>query len=384
MLPWISIFRSLKASHHQHLHKFPNFPPLYLASFSTSTPNISILNRHHFSLESASKVSSLSSTNYLRNPQNADSILSFLKDNGFAKNHLETLIQKAPWILSANLETTLKPKLEIFQDLGFHSTDLADIVSISPWLLWSSANRLQLSVSRLKNVLGPNADVSSFLKYSGAGRCLARRDLDKTLIPNIEYLKSCEICELQIARYIYRAPTTFFIQPDKLKDFVKRVDEMGVDRQSKMFLCAVRAVSSMSRKNWELKLKLFRELGFSEQEILDAFRVAPQGFSVSERKIKEVIQLLLTVVDISYIARYLSLLTYSVEKRLKPRLRVLKILESNNLLKKRPGLAGFVSITNAKFINKYVIPYSDEVGDLRSAFQGSEPTDSVLQTRAET
>ncbi|WCJ18214.1 hypothetical protein M5689_000584 [Euphorbia peplus] len=37
---------------------------------------------------------------------------------------------------------------------------------------------------------------------------------------------------------------------------------------------------SMSPENWKLKLDVFRELGFSEQDILVAFRRAPQSFGV--------------------------------------------------------------------------------------------------------
>ncbi|WCJ17915.1 hypothetical protein M5689_000300 [Euphorbia peplus] len=63
----------------------------------------------------------------------------------------------------------------------------------------------------------------------------------------------------------------------------------------------------------------------SYTDILAAFRRAPQSFGASESKIKQVIQLLLSVEDISYIASKPTLLTYSVEKRLKPRLRVLNV-----------------------------------------------------------
>ncbi|WCJ18923.1 Mitochondrial transcription termination factor family protein [Euphorbia peplus] len=332
MLPFISRFRYFNT--YLHLHKFPIFPPLSLASFSTtSTPKISILdylvNHHNFSLECAAKVSSLSSTIYLSKPQNADSVLNFLKDNGFARNHLEALVLKAPWILSANLDTSVKPKIKLFQDLGFQSTALADIASAYPSLLRRRADRLRLSVLSLKNVLGPNADISSFLLNSSAVGFIARGNLDTTLLPNVEYLRSCGVCSLQIAEYIHHSLVNFIINPEMFKLIVKRVDEMGVDRESKKFLGAVRVMGSMSRKNWELKLKLFRDLGFSEKNISNAFRVSPQAFGVSERKIKEVMQLLLSVEEfsISDVVCNPVLLTYSVEKRFQPRVRVLKALQ---------------------------------------------------------
>ena len=53
---------------------------------------------------------------------------------------------------------------------------------------------------------------------------------------------------------------------------------MGFNRKSNMFLAAIRMLSSMSEENWELKLKLLRRLGFSEEDIMSAFRT-PQVFA---------------------------------------------------------------------------------------------------------
>ncbi|XP_065870724.1 protein SEEDLING LETHAL 1, chloroplastic-like [Euphorbia lathyris] len=366
MHPWICRIPFLKSS--RYLHEFPIFAHISLVSFSTSTPEISLfdylVDKHNFSAECAANVLSSSSTKYLNKPQNADSVLNFLKETGFAKNQIEAVVEKAPRVLSANVETSVKPKIKIFQDLGFHSSDFAAIISASPRILNINVNRLRQSVLGLKNVLGPKADICRLLKKSGFG-WLLDRDLDRTLVPNVEYLKSCGICSLLIDSYVCQAPLLFLANQDKLKGFVQRVDEMGVDRKSKSFFQAVRVMSCMSRENWELKLKLFRELGFSEQNILAVFRKYPQAFAVSERKIKEVTQLLLSVEDsgISDIVSTPVLLTYSVEKRLKPRLQVLKALQSKNLLKKKPSLAAFCQMVDANFANKYLIPYSNELGD---------------------
>ncbi|XP_065869522.1 uncharacterized protein [Euphorbia lathyris] len=287
MHPWMCRILSLKCS--LNLHKFPDLAHLSLVSFSTSTPKITIfdylVNHQQFSPECAANVSSSSSTEYLKNPQNAESVLNFLKEIGFSKNQIESVVQKAPNVLSAKLEKSIKPKIKVFQDLGFHFTDFANIISTSPWLLRSSADRLRNCILGLKNVLGPNADICMLLKNSG-GR-FRGYDLNRTLLPNLEYMKSCGICSLQISAYVCRFPLNYVVEPEKLRCIVQRVDEMGVDRKSKMFIEAVRVMSSMTRENWELKLKLFRDLGFSEQNILVAFRRTPQAFCVSERKIKE-------------------------------------------------------------------------------------------------
>ncbi|XP_059629823.1 uncharacterized protein LOC132272747 [Cornus florida] len=358
---------SLSLKNSSHLNKTPIC--LLSLRFFSSSPRTPIavadylLNRHKFSTETASKVSSI--VKYVKRPEETDSILSFLQESGFSDSHLELLIKRMPRVLSANLERTIKPKIKFFQDLGFSSSDSAEIVSSNPWILTTSVdNRLGPSILALKSVLGSNMDdVSRILKKSGR---LLTFDLVKTLIPNVDFLKSCGICSSQIARCVCTYPTTFTLKPTKIRECVKRVDEMGIDRKSKLFLHAIRAISSMTKENWELKLELLKSLGFSEDDILSVFRRQPKVFTVSDRKIKEITQLFLSTgkCDISYVVNNPDLLCRSVENKLKPRLRVLEVLESRNLLLKMPSLGTVCRITDKKFFEKYVLPYSNEVGEL--------------------
>ncbi|XP_059629825.1 uncharacterized protein LOC132272748 [Cornus florida] len=294
-----------------------------------------LLNRHKFSTETASKVSSFGKD--VKRPEETDSILSFLQESGFSDSHLELLIKRMPRVLSANLERTIKPKIKFFQDLGLSSSDFVEIVSSNPWILTTSVdNRLGPSILALTSVLGSNMDVvSRVLKKSG--RLLTFDLLD-----------------------------VYVLKPTKIRECVKRVDEMGIDRKSKLFLHAIRAISSMTKENWELKLELFKSLKFSEDDILSVFRRQPQVFVVSDRKIKEITQLFLSTgkCDISYVVNNPDLLCRSVENKLKPRLRVLEVLESRNLLLKKPSLGTVCRITDKKFFEKYVLPYSNEVGEL--------------------
>ncbi|WCJ18242.1 Mitochondrial transcription termination factor family protein [Euphorbia peplus] len=356
--PWIILCRRIRIPSLNCFHKFPIFShnnsTISLLSFSTCTPKVSIfdylLHNPEFSPEFAAKVSSLSSTKYLNNPQNADSVVHFFKENGFSNNQIEAIVLRAPGFLSANVEASIKPKIKVFQDLGFPSSHFARIISSSPSILRRRPDSLRQSILGLKNVLGPNADISRLL-MNGNGRVLGY-DLNKTLMPNIEYLKSCGVCSTQIPTYVSLYPLRFVVKPEKLKDIVQRVDEMGVDRKSKMFMEAVRVMGSFTKENWELKLLVFRELGFSEQNILVGFRQMPTVFASSERKLKEVAQLLLNFEDMSYIASHPTLFGFSVEKRLKPRLRVLKALQTKNLLMKKPALLHFSCISDAEFIKK--------------------------------
>lgn len=367
------ILISFSLQNPSHLHKILIPYSISLLFFSSkpkeSKPTVSVLdyliNKHQFSHEVALKASSVISC--LKRPIEVDSMLSFLKESGFSKTHIEEVVKRVPEVLTANLASNIKPKIQIFQNLGFSPDDIAEIVSSDPWILKRSAdNRLGPSILMLKTILGSNAEVIRALKVSG---WFLKHDLEKTMKPNVEFMKGCGVSSSQIVKYMFNFPRFFLHKPESIQDFVKTVEEMGFDRKSKMFLAALRTVSSMTPENWELKLKLFRSLGFSENDILDVFRRVPQVFSISERKIKEVTELLLSAwnIDISYIVRHPELLICSIEHRLKPRLRVLEILEKENALKKKPGLTTVCKITDKKFLEKFVLPYSKEMVELNVA-----------------
>lgn len=364
---------SLSHKNSPHLHKPPiPYYSISLSFFSSSIPNRKksksdiavvdyLINQHQFSPEAALKASS--ARTYLKKPENADSILLFLKESGFAKTHIEEVVKSLPRVLSSNLASTIQPKIKVFQDLGFAPNDIGEIIASDPWVLKRSAdNRLGPSILVLKSILGSNAGVVKVLKISG---WFLKHDLEKTMMPNIELMKRCGISSSQIVKYLFNFPRFFLLKTESIQDFVKKVEEMGYDGKSKRFLSAIRTVSSMTEENWELKLNLFRSLGFSESDILAVFRRVPQVFALSEGKIKKVTELLLSAwsIDISYIVNHPELLICSIEHRLKPRLQVLEILEKKNMLKKKPCLTTVCKITDKKFSDKYVLPYSKELGE---------------------
>ncbi|KAF7140665.1 hypothetical protein RHSIM_Rhsim06G0083700 [Rhododendron simsii] len=125
----------------------------------------------------------------------------------------------------------------------------------------SADNQLGSSILALKSVLGSNVGVVRVLKICG---WFLKCDLEKTMAANVEFSKSCR----------------------SVLEFVKRVDEMGIDRKSRAFLHGVRTMSSMTVENWELKLELFRRFGFSEEGIVLAFKKSPQAFASQRGKLR--------------------------------------------------------------------------------------------------
>ncbi|KAL3845814.1 hypothetical protein ACJIZ3_003217 [Penstemon smallii] len=339
--------------------------------FSTSakkqqptTPTVSqlFLQKHDFSPQAASQIASVLTR--VKNPENPNSVLSFLKENGFSKTQLEKIMINRPQILVAGLENTIKPKFKFFQDLGFSASEISVIISKDPWFFKNSLNnRLAPSLAVLKGILGSKEEVAKLLKLSS---WYLSKDLEKTLVPNIEFLMSCGVQLNQILKFIHSFPRFFLIKPEIMRKCADKADKIGVERSSGMYLQAVRVIASMSEETWELKLQSFRNMGFSEKDILSIYKKSPQVFVVSIEKMKKIKELLLATgkYDISCIVNRPKALTTSVENRYRPRLQVLKVLESKNLIKKWPNLSVVYLMPDEKFHEKFVVPYMNEIGQV--------------------
>ncbi|XP_042018181.1 uncharacterized protein LOC121765949 [Salvia splendens] len=318
-----------------------------------------LIDDHRLSPEAAAQIASRSR---IRNQQSADSIIQFLKNTGFSDAQLEKVLKSSPQLLSSHLDATIKPKFEILHGLGFAPADILDIVATQSRLLNYSAPRISSSIVTLKSVLGSAASAARFLKTTG----LFLRDMESTLLPNVESLKSCGVSTDQITTLMCQNPRFFLHKPENMRRFIEKADQLGSDRKSGRFIHAVRIISSMASETWRLKLEAFRELGFSDEDIARAFRNSPKVFSTSAEKMRRVAAAVEGSggYDRRSIVETPSVFLYSLEKRIWPRLKVLRVLEEEKKMRREnwPSLATIVVMKDAKFSQKFVSPNFDLVG----------------------
>ncbi|XP_051126416.1 transcription termination factor MTERF15, mitochondrial-like [Andrographis paniculata] len=338
--------------------------------FSTSRRNQSairstvydfLVNKHHFSPESASKIAS--GVARLRSVEHSDSVVVFLKESGFSTPQLEKTIKRRPQVLSANLDRYIKPKIKVFQELGISASDIAEIISNDPLIFKHSVeNRILPNLFSLKSMFGSN-DLAKIIK---AFRGYFKLNLSSTLLPNVNLLKTCGVSMDQIFKMMNAFPRFLTCPHKDMKKFVDEIDKLGVSRRSKMFIYAVRVRSGLSDKTWKLKLRILREIGFSNEDIAGALQKSPSVFGYSEERIKEAKKVLLRngKYDWSCIVAHPVSLVYSLEKRHKPRLRVLELLEGKKLIQGWPSFSIFYRMSNLRFYEKYVAPFPEEVREI--------------------
>ncbi|TVU11998.1 hypothetical protein EJB05_45613, partial [Eragrostis curvula] len=169
---------------------------------------------------------------------------------------------------------------------------------------------------------------------------------------------------------LLRALRLFVLKPKSLREAAERVEELGINRGSRMFRRALAVLALMSREDVSMKMGLLQKIGFSQDDALIIVRKAPLLLRLSDEKIRRAMHFLTKDVGLEapYIAQRPALLGYSLERRLLPRHRLLKVLKEKGLLNVELDYYATASIAEKIFIQKFVLPYKDHVPGLADEY----------------
>ncbi|EPS60354.1 hypothetical protein M569_14450 [Genlisea aurea] len=267
-----------------------------------------------------------------------ESVASFMKEFGLSDTQLKNLFKRQSQLRCANLERSIKPKIKVLHDYGLSNSEIAEIISKHPGVLCCSLEkRLIPSLSFLNDLLNSSHDdLFKMLKRFGYGVPMKR-----------------------ILRLFITFPRSLYATNAALMKRIDKLESFGIHAKSTMYVDYFQVMGGMSDRVWEKKMQAFRDLGFTEAEILIIFKRAPRAFAASTQKLKMVTEMLLATEKYSKagIVSYAVALCYSVENRLKPRLEILKILERMNLIERWPPLGVVIYSTNDSFHDTFVAPY---------------------------
>ncbi|MBA0803255.1 hypothetical protein Gohar_013491, partial [Gossypium harknessii] len=92
---------------------------------------------------------------------------------------------------------------------------------------------------------------------------------------------------------------------------------MGFSPERFTFILAVIVLGLMSKSTWETKFDVYKKCGWSEEEILDAFKNHPSIMVASEGRIETLMDFFVNVMGFkaSYIAKQFYFPGLSMEKR---------------------------------------------------------------------
>ncbi|KAH0694002.1 hypothetical protein KY285_021099 [Solanum tuberosum] len=193
------------------------------------------------------------------------------------------------------------------------------------------------SLDYLRNLLGSDENVVKIIKKSS---WLLRCHVTKTIAPNVLLLHDIGLSDEKIRKFILQNPKRIMRNLGCLKDVIHRVEkDLGIPRESRTFFNGIAAIATFHQSTLAKKIDLtflMNEVGCTSE----------------------------------YLASHSRLLTHSLEKRVIPRYRVLKILNEKHL-KKGVGLFTAVSMTPSKFMEAILLPYKDKIPIAYEAYMKS-------------
>ncbi|KAK1384712.1 Mitochondrial transcription termination factor family protein [Heracleum sosnowskyi] len=299
------------------------------------------------------------------------SIKALFKNYGFSDTQVSKLIKKYPSVLSLKIGTA-KPKLDYLHSYGFTPNDLCKVLEADLNILRRSlVNWIIPSCELLKSFLKDNASVIVAVKRNAR---VLRNDLSKTVKPNVELLLNLGVPEYRIL-VMLRDQTGNLIQPtQKLKAIIEEITELGFRPEKRSFLDAIHLFSGLSKSTRDRKWDLYRQWGWSDDEILSAVRKQPFIMATSEEKIDRVMDFLVNkmgwgVSQVSY--RPLTVM-HSLENWTMPRCLVVKFLLSKGVLKENLTLSSFIGLSGKKFRERFVDGFSENFPEVITLYGGAD------------
>ncbi|KAJ1395190.1 Transcription termination factor, mitochondrial/chloroplastic [Sesbania bispinosa] len=152
---------------------------------------------------------------------------------------------------------------------------------------------------------------------------------------------------------------------------VEELKELGFDSSTSPFSVALLAKGSVSETSWAEKIDTFKRWGWSEQQVLQAFKKQPYCMLTSIDKINAVMsfwvdQLGLNSLDL---VKAPSFFQWSLEKRIIPRASVVQFLVSKGLREKGAGITTPFTLSEKLFLERFVKCFKEDSSHLLKMYQ---------------
>ncbi|XP_043713238.1 uncharacterized protein LOC122661795 [Telopea speciosissima] len=148
---------------------------------------------------------------------------------------------------------------------------------------------------------------------------------------------------------------------------------MDFDLSKYTFMRALSVFTSMKKSTWKQKLEAYRRWGFSENEILMAFRRYPYFMAQFEKRILNHTDFFVNKMgwERAVIIKYPQILGLSLEKRIIPRCSVFRVLILKGLMKKDRQMGYLLKKSEKLFLEKFVTKFEKEVPQLLDLYNGN-------------
>ncbi|KEH37349.1 mTERF protein [Medicago truncatula] len=349
-------------------HLFQHFSfPISLTRFSTTTSTSEsnthpfaasyLIDNFGFSPQSALKAFNNKQVrfNTLEKP---NSVLTFFQNHGFSHENIRIIIRKEPWLLSSQPHKMLLPKFEYFLSKGASSADIVSLLTANPTILRSSLGKRIIPLFELlSRFFKTNKDIIV---------CLLRHSMSFIISPyhlivaNINLITGFGVSDSTIAKLLQKRPSIFG-STDLIKS-LEEVKRLGFHPSTTTFGTALTAKKGLSKKLWDEKVDAFKKWGWSDEDVIRAFRSYPNILLASIEKIN--LLMIFWVNQLGWDSLELTkcpiMFGYSLHQRIIPRASVLQFLFMKGLREKNASLVAPFTYSEKLFLNKFVFSFEEE------------------------
>lgn len=265
-----------------------------------------------------------------------------------------------------DVEKTLQPNLQCLREMGFTAVELERLISSNAHVLVNP-----FAIRRLEfwqNFLG-NDSRKELVSVITRNRGIINNNIVSGIGPKISLLKEHGLSERDIVGLVKRGQGFITRSTKTITAVLKLSKEFGLDTKSPMFGQILSSLVGFSSDSLKAKMEIFKGFGWSEEEILAAFKKAPLFLHLSEENIREKMEFLVgrAGCEQSYTAFNPLLLMLSLEKRLRPRHYVMEVLKSNGIVG-RASLYKLMRITEKEFVESVVLRYKEQVPNIHEIY----------------
>ncbi|KAL5565147.1 hypothetical protein UlMin_028311 [Ulmus minor] len=298
--------------------------------------------------------------------------LSLFREYGFTDTKISRVVKSRPSLLLADFEKTILPKFEFFNSIGISGSDLAEAIARNPMLLELS---LENTIVPFYDVVKRVLPVQKVVKFFGhATWRFSSKEARSNFGPNISTLKELGVPNSSIVYLLVSSHVSITLQQDteEFKENAAKVIGMGFNPSLLTFGKALQVISTLKNSKWEEKMELYRECGWTDDEILLAFRKCPLNMFLVEKNVVPKMSFFVNKMGLqpSDVARTPDVLQRSLENWIIPRCCVIRALLLKGLIKKEFSLSSILSCNKEKFLDKFVLKYHQEIPQLSSIFEG--------------
>ncbi|XP_050870426.1 uncharacterized protein LOC127073322 isoform X1 [Lathyrus oleraceus] len=336
------------------LHRTTSFNPFSTATSDSTQQSFTVsylINSFGLSPQEALKASKR-----LRftTPEKPNSVIAFFKTHGFSNPQIQSIVLKAPTLLSSNPTKTILPKFQFLASKGASPSDIAATVARSPHFLGSSLKRIVPSFDLVRSFCP--SDQKAITSIIVCPSSIS----DIRMKPNLQFLLDSGVTPSSIYRLLCSRPSV--ICSSDLRKAVEEIKGLGFDTSKYNFCVALLAKRAISKSQWDAKVDALKSWGCSEEVIFEAFKRQPNFMLRSPDKLNAVMRFWVEELgwDPSLLLAAPDLFGFSIEKRFIPRASVVKYLLSNGLMKKDASLVTPFYLSDELFLQRYVKRFEDE------------------------